>query len=201
LQTFSFIEPAAPFSDSGFVPNLRADGARAFFESTEALVSSDTDEVRDVYEWEEGGVGSCALEGGCIYLISTGHSARDNFLFGHSASGDDVFFTTGDVLVGGDEDTTSVYDARVGGGFAETSTGSFPCTEIDLCRGGPSPGPSLSSPATNTTGPSGNLTPTKTCPKGTHRAIRKGKEVCIKKKRHHKHQKRSKGQQQRRVGK
>jgi hypothetical protein len=182
LQSFAFTDLASPFQN-GFVPNLRADGARAFFESTEALVSSDTDGVRDVYEWEEAGVGSCTRAGGCIYLISTGHSARGNYLFGHSASGDDVFFTTGDVLVGGDEDTVSVYDARVNGGFAEPEP--VICLE-EVCKPGITPPPSLPASESGARHQSGNSTPTKTCPKGKRKVIRHGKEVCIKKKKHRK---------------
>jgi hypothetical protein len=186
LQTLAIFDVAAPFSPYGFAPNLRADGKRAFFESTEALVSSDTDEVRDVYEWEEAGVGSCTRAGGCIYLISSGHSARNNYLFGHSASGDDVFFTTGDVLVGGDEDTVSVYDARVNGGFAEP--GSTPCID-ETCRGSASPPPPLTTPSK---GAGEGNPPAKTCPRGKRKAIRHGKQVCINKHRKHKkHRRRS----------
>ncbi|HMI80487.1 MAG TPA: hypothetical protein VK480_01740 [Solirubrobacterales bacterium] len=180
LQSFSIFDVAAPLTQASFVPALHANGKRAFFESTEALVSSDTDEVRDVYEWEEAGVGSCAREGGCIYLISSGHSARGNYLFGHSSSGDDVFFTTGDVLVGGDEDTPSVYDARVNGGFAEPS--SVPCLE-EFCRPPASPPPPLATSPEVVIG-TGNVTPRKTCPKGKSKTIRNGRTVCVKKKRH-----------------
>ncbi len=181
LQSFAALDLATPFRHYSFVPNIRADGKRIFFESTEALVSADTDEVRDVYEWEEAGVGSCTRAGGCIYLISSGHSARNNYLFGHSASGDDVFFTTGDVLVGGDEDTVSVYDARVNGGFAEPS--SVPCID-ETCRGSASPPPFLTAPSKGIG--DGNVTPAKTCPKGKRKVKRHGKVVCIKKK-HRKH--------------
>ncbi len=58
LETFAISQSTRPpFTAYGFVPNLRGDGARAFFESTEALVSTDTDGVQDVYEWEAQGVG------------------------------------------------------------------------------------------------------------------------------------------------
>ncbi|HEY8502592.1 MAG TPA: hypothetical protein VIL21_07880 [Solirubrobacterales bacterium] len=185
LQTFSITDLAAPFSQYGFFPNIRADGKRIFFESTEPLVSSDTDEVRDVYEWEEEGVGSCTREGGCIYLISSGHSARGNYLFGHSSSGDDVFFTTGDVLVSGDEDTVSVYDARVNGGFAEEERREICFGEGGRCLPPPTPPPSLTVPKSDV-GTDSNVSPIH-CPRGKRKAVRGNQIVCVKKKHRKRH--------------
>jgi hypothetical protein len=182
----------APFGGpNGYVPNLPLEGKRAFFESTEALVSGDTDGLRDVYEWEENGIGSCKQAGGCVYLISSGHSETDDFLFGHSQSGDDAFFTTNDILVSGDQTTVSVYDAKVGGGFAESS---LPICEGEGCRPSLNPAPQPGDPTTQPTGSSGNVTSApRPCPKGK-RALkrkgkvvkRKGKVVCVKKKKHRK---------------
>ncbi|HEX6601341.1 MAG TPA: hypothetical protein VF030_01740 [Solirubrobacterales bacterium] len=169
-----------PSSPYGFVPNLSPDGKRVFFESKEALVSRDTDEVQDVYEWEEEGVGSCTQPGGCVYLITSGESARDNFLFAHSASGDDVFFTTGDILTGFDgSGTPSVYDARVGGGFPEPDP---PICVGESCHPGLTPPPVLPSSESGVRQKSGNVTGKKSCPKGKRKVKRKGKIVCVKKK-------------------
>ncbi|HEX5526691.1 MAG TPA: hypothetical protein VFX44_05775 [Solirubrobacterales bacterium] len=182
-----------PFSASGFVQNLRADGRRAIFESTEALVSRDNDGVQDVYEWEEQNVGSCTRAGGCLYLISSGHSAKDNYLYGISSSGNDVFFTTSDILVGGDSDTVSIYDARVDGGFPEAPKEEC---EGEGCKPGLTPAPPLVEPAIPALGADDNVhkSPTKPCPKGKHRATRHGKKVCIKNKHHHRrHHKAKKG--------
>jgi hypothetical protein len=181
-----------PFSSTGFVPDLRADGKRVVFQSTEALVSRDNDGVQDVYEWEEQGVGSCARPEGCLYLISSGHSEKPNYLYALSASEDDVFFTTNDVLVGGDNNTLSIYDARVNGGFPEASE---EICQDESCRGSSSPPPPLPEAGSKV-----RLQPEppphpKPCPKGKHRAVRNGKEVCVKnhKKHHRKHHKTKKG--------
>lgn len=181
LQSLAAVQDdrRSPFSGYGFVPNLRFDGQRAFFESTEALVSSDTDGVRDVYEWEEQGVGSCARPGGCIYLISSGHSAQDNYIYGVSRSGDDVFFTTEDVLVGTDSDTSSIYDARVGGGFAEPTEAGC---QGEGCRPTLTPAPSLTPPAKPAAGDDNvKPKPRKTCPKGKRKVKKAGKVRCVKK--------------------
>jgi hypothetical protein len=192
LQTPTVVQSLrtdAPSSLFGFVPNLRADGKRAFFESEEALVSTDTNGAKDVYEWEEQGVGSCERASGCVYLISSGRGAQNSYLFGHSDSGDDVFFTTNDVLTGFDLGaTTSVYDARVGGGFPE------PAKEICVaegCRTEPPPPPAVI-PAGKAGPGDGNFKPrrkSRACPKGKRKVKRNGKVRCVKK--HRKHQRKA----------
>jgi hypothetical protein len=188
LQSIFGIGIAPPLSRYGLVPSLALEGERVFFESTEALVSGDVNGRRDVYEWEEEGVGSCEdRPGGCIYLISSGRGAKDSYLFGHSQSGDDVFFTTNDILVEGDEATRSIYDARVGGGFARAEA--VPC-EGEECRPVITPPPALPNPQSGAGIKSGNLTPAKRCPRGKHKVKRKGKVICVKK--HKKHRKAAK---------
>ena len=189
LQSFGYVlDKTPPLSLSGFVPGLRADGKRAFFESEEALVAGDTDGVRDVYEWEEQGVGSCTQAGGCVYLISSGHSERPNFLYGHSASGDDVFFSTGDVLTAFDGGgTPSIYDARVNGGFAEPR--STPC-QGEGCRPSVNPVPAMTTPGKPSPGARDNI-PARRCPKGKRKVKRNGKVRCVKK--HRKHHQRKAG--------
>jgi len=180
------------------IPNQTSDGKRAFFQTPEQLTLNDTDGKLDVYEWEEEEVGSCKTEGGCIYLISGGHSASPDYLFAMSSSGDDVFFRTADLLLPRDaESTASIYDARVGGGFAEGG----PICEEGACCGGESCRPLGSPPTlpaeppTSVIGPDGNVPP-KRCPKGKHRATRHGKEVCVKKHHKKKHHRRT-GQKKR----
>jgi hypothetical protein len=184
LQAFAFGEDTRiPLSALNFIPNLTPDGRRAFFESPEALVSRDSDEVTDVYEWEAEGVGSCARTGGCVYLISSGHSARENFLYGVSRSGDDVFFITEDILVDGDNDTSSIYDARVNGGFA--SQPGAGCSGEE-CRSPLASAPPFAQPATNRKLDGNRRRKAHRCPRGKRRAKRHGKKVCVRK-HHRKH--------------
>ncbi len=164
--------------------NLSADGRRAFFQSFEALVAADVDNKQDVYEWEAQGTGSCAKPGGCVYLISGPRSERDEYLFAASENGNDVFFLSGDLLSGQDTDTTtSIYDARVGGGFAEAPVGE-PC-QGEGCHPAPTPPPVLPTAATSFP-TSGNLHPHH-CPKGKRQVKRHGKTRCVAKKHHHHH--------------
>ncbi len=187
LETYGFDSFAPqPFSPSGYVPNQNPAGTRVFFDSTEALVSSDTDKVTDVYEWEADGVGSCTRPAGCVYLISSGQSERANYLYAHSTSGDDVFFTTGDSLTGSDVGgVISIYDAKVGGGFPEP-TGADECVG-DGCRPQVSPAPVLPTPAPPARGADDQVpAKPKTCPKGKHKVKQNGKVRCVKKHKKHK---------------
>ncbi len=169
-----------------WIRNLRPDGKRAFFESPEPLVAADTDGKLDVYEWEDEGVGSCTRPQGCTYLISSGHSLRNEYLFAVSESGNDAFVLSSDELLPADaEETPSIYDARVEGGFAEAQapaeclgeacqpTAVPPADPVQVLRG------------------AGNVKPEgaqakKSCPKGKVKTRRHGKARCLKAKQTHK---------------
>lgn len=182
------------FSESGsdvltpmvWPENLRADGRRAFFETGEALVASDSDGLQDVYEWEQQGVGSCTRPEGCVFLISSPQSRRGEYIWAVSRSGDDVFVLSSESLVGSDADETpSIYDARVGGGFAEPAQGQC---EGEGCR------PNQLSPPTQPTilspilGQGDDVKPRR-CPKGKHKVKRGGKVRCVRNKKHRKNSK------------
>ncbi len=164
------------------IPNQTPDGKRAFFQTAEPLAVGDTDNLQDVYEWEEEAVGSCKEEGGCVYLISGGHSASPDYLFAMSSSGDNILFRTADILLPRDaESTLSIYDARVDGGFPEAKEPP-PC-EGETCHPLGS-APELAPPPTLVEGPGSSAPEGTKCPKGKRKVMRHGKPVCVK--RHHK---------------
>jgi hypothetical protein len=167
--------------------SISDDGQRVFFESKDSLVAADTnDGVQDVYEWHDGR----------IDLISSGTGSNDVQLAGASRSGRDVLFATNERLLGRDTDSNvDLYDARIGGGFAEPSQASAPC---DL-NGGGCEGSASSAPAPAGAGSAvfagpGNQVQrrkaSRRCPKGKRRVRRKGKARCVKRRRHVKHQRR-----------
>jgi hypothetical protein len=171
--------------------NLSADGERAFFDSSDRLLSTDRNKVNDVYEWEAKGKGSCteeAVAGGCLFLISGGAEGAEPSWFGDAdEAGENAFFFTDQRLVAQDRDElVDVYDARVGGGIAAQEAGpTVPCEGEAGCRGSAPLPPSPPSPgSTSFTGP-GNPKPPAPCPKGKVR--RNGR--CVAK---HKHRKRHK---------
>ena len=69
---------------------------------------------------------------GCIDLISSGRSEGGASFVDASADGSDAFFLTDGSLVATDAGGVDVYDARIGGGFPE-STDVIPCFG-DACQ-------------------------------------------------------------------
>lgn len=98
-----------------------------YFDSPDPLVTTDTNGAQDVYEYN----------GGSLYLISSGTSSAPAVFDEASPSGEDVFFVTGQSLVAADTDeSASLYDARVGGGFpAQSARVESPvCGGVEACR-------------------------------------------------------------------
>lgn len=137
------------------------DGRRVFFATASKLLLGAINGVENVYEWEQAGTGSCAVEepggeGGCRYLISSGTSPAPSFYEGSDESGDNVFFATEEGLIPADADGSyDVYDARVGGGFSPPPA---PQQCRSDCRSAVPP-PVLAPPLSVAIGPSGNLVP------------------------------------------
>lgn len=138
------------------VANLVAGGTEAFFETTAALLPSDTNEKRDVYEWERAGSGSCQGPANCLYLVSSGRSSSDSYFEGASRDGADAFILTREPLVTQDTDNNvDVYDARVDGGLASQNPAPAPpgCETSESCRRGASPGAAAAIGSTGFVGP------------------------------------------------
>ncbi len=131
--------------------HLLTDAGQMFFETTDALVPSDTNGVLDVYEYE----------GGHVYLISSGTSYFESNLDDVSENGDNVFFRSNQQLVPQDnqEGQIVIYDARVAGGFPAPASPPA-CTTADACRTPVAPQPSVyGAPASQTFSGVGNLAP------------------------------------------
>jgi hypothetical protein len=173
-----------PIEHNDRIENLTPGGRRAFFESPEALVPADVDGLWDVYEWEGQGVGTCTENEGCVFLVSSGRSSHDDYLYGVSASGEDVFIETNDLLDPrhDPDETSSIYDARVGGGFGSASQ-TAECSG-DACQPVARP---PERPVQALRG-LGNVPPGRRCPKAKHAVRKRGKVRCVArhaKSRHH----------------
>ncbi len=152
--------------------NLSPDGTRVFFESPDPLLSEDTNsqeectfrreferiipDCMDVYEWEAPGTpgGTCReaeINGGCLYLLSTGKSRDASFFLDASTDGANAFIATTSQLVPTDRDELyDVYDARSGGGISsQQEVAPALCASSDACHGSSSSPPDLLSPGSS----------------------------------------------------
>jgi hypothetical protein len=170
---------------------LSADGKRLFFESYEALVLTDANGARDVYEWEAPGTGDCseggsafaASAGGCLSLISSGENPADSEFIDASADGGDVFFTTNSSLLPQDPGLVDLYDARVGGGFP-SSPAPAPACEGEACQGPPAP-PNDPTPGSSSFEGAGNVVEGKAKKKRAKKSKHKGQRRASHKRRSH----------------
>jgi Tol biopolymer transport system component len=151
-------------SAHAIVHNVSDDGLKVFFETEESLVPQDRDESNDIYEWSagsEGGEPSLALISSGqtpIYRGEFTNPIAANELAAVTPNGDDVFFFTTDALTpaSGLTGTPAIYDARAGGGFAESAlTKSCAGDECQRTLGVPQ----ISAPATEILEGAGNLAP------------------------------------------
>jgi hypothetical protein len=197
---------------SDLTRNLSPDGSRVFFQTPTSLVEADTNaeggctyineiqsaepRCKDAYEWEAAGTpgGSCTeavVNGGCLYLLTTGKSNDPSYFIDASADGDSVFLATTSQLVPSDHDGLfDIYDARVDGGLAaQQAMAPAPCASRESCRGPAAEAPAATSPGTASFQGSGN----DKHPKSKQRKCRKSAKKCKKhkkaKKQNHKQKK------------
>jgi hypothetical protein len=155
--------------------DISSDGSRVFFQTSARLASTDTNEATqeeirqsgspnrgmDVYEWEadgtEDGPGTvCHAPVGCTFLLSAGEAVGAEQFLGASKDGRDVFLSSAAPLVAGaPSGFTSVYDARIGGGFAQKA-GAVECTS---CQGVGNPPPLFGTPSSASFAGAGNSPP------------------------------------------
>ena len=164
---------------------LSANGKRLFFNATAPLVPRDSNNAQDVYEWEAPGEGGCSeakpafheLNGGCVYLISSGENPFESLFVDASPDGSDVFFTTAASLLPQDPGLLDIYDARVEGGFpAPTET---PICEGEACQSPPA-APNDATPASSSFEGPGNVVEPKPKPRCSKGKVRRhGK--CVRK--------------------
>jgi hypothetical protein len=168
--------------------NLSESGGRVFFQTEEALLPGASNEQPNVYEWERAGEGTCeatsaafaAGDGGCLYLISTGHSAGPAYFGDASADGGDVFFFTRQPLVGQDRDSNvDVYDARVEGGIAAQNPrpSPSPCSG-EACRGETQAPPAFGPLASLTLTGAGNVVPAQTAAAAKQKARTRARRLA-----------------------
>jgi hypothetical protein len=178
---------------------LSANGKRVFFLSNTALVARDTNGAQDVYEWEAPGEGRCEegsavfheLNGGCVYLISSGESPFESEFWDASANGRDVFFTTESSLLPQDPGSIDLYDARENGGFAQP-TQAAPCEGM-ACQN-PAAAPNDPTPASSGYEAGTPQEKAQRCPSGKRQVRRHGKLRCVPKRHkatHHKGKRKS----------
>ena len=141
---------------------ISEDGSRVFFQTPEPLVSQDSDNTWDVYEWEREGSSSCPAAtskyGGCVFLLSGGSGSYPSMLVEASASGGDVFFDTHDRLVPRDGyNNLKLYDAH-------ECTNTSPCLRETSqvcqgagCQGVPPVPPIFATPSSVTFNGTGNF--------------------------------------------
>jgi hypothetical protein len=146
---------AAGQQKSRYQPSYLDNQGRLFFDTANALVTQDSNNTQDVYEYEPPTVGNCtpaneafsSRSGGCVGLISSGRSSLESAFLDASESGDDVFFLTAARLSAIDTDNAlDIYDAHVctdSPCIVYTASESSQCTVESSCRPPAPPQPAI----------------------------------------------------------
>ena len=155
-------------------PRVVHDDGTVYFDTRARMVAADVNGTRDVYVYRDG----------TVRLISPGNRPFDATLADTSESGNDVFFTTAQKLVGRDNDeAVDIYDARVGCGLpAQSPPPPQECLRDD-CKETPGAGPELPFGGSEALSGPQNVKPKtqKKCGKGKRKVKVKGKVKCVKK--------------------
>ncbi len=138
-----------------------SDDGRAYFETSERLLPQDTNEVEDVYSWQNGQ----------LSLVSEGRGPVPSQFVGASVDGNTAFFLTREQLVKSDTDEkVDLYAARLGGGLPEAeSQAPAPC-QGEACRGSAQGPPAGTNVGTTGLHGAGTLATGEACGPALHRA-------------------------------
>jgi hypothetical protein len=125
------------------INSVLADGS-VFFDSEDSLLPADTNGFRDVYRYRDGQ----------LQLFTGGAYAGPARFRNATVDGSDVFLSTPEALLASDTDgnNTSIYDARVGGGFPQPPApvpgcSGDECRAVGLPQSSPAPGSATFKPA------------------------------------------------------
>jgi hypothetical protein len=123
LPSFGVAFPAANPTGNTDQRFQSDDGHTVVFGTRNQLLPSDVNNTTDVYMWHDG----------TLSLVSDGHNQLDSQLMSTDAAGHNVFFVTNARLTPqDDQDTSKLYDARLGGGFPLNAP-KPPCAD-DSCQ-------------------------------------------------------------------
>ncbi|HSC20586.1 MAG TPA: hypothetical protein VLC07_02560, partial [Solirubrobacterales bacterium] len=159
---------------------------QVFYTSGARLVAADVNGKTDVYEYRDGS----------NHLISPGNAPYNARMGDISEDARDVYFATGQKLVGRDNDEqTDIYDARIGGELPVQNPEPPQECFRDDCKATPNAGPELPFGGSEALSGPGNVQPAKhkKCGKGKRAKKVKGKVRCVKKQTQHKAGKNKKG--------
>lgn len=115
------------------------DGTYVFFSTAESLVEEDHDHSRDVYQRNTVTGETTLLSGGSPFCAPCGNAELPVTFVGAAKTGSDVFFTSAEGLVEGDQDGSSDVYVREAGAVAPvlvTPGGSAPATFLGAGPGG-----------------------------------------------------------------
>jgi hypothetical protein len=144
------------FDSEAFAPTsqyltnaMSRDGRYVFFDTSDPLVPRDTNNQRDVYEYD--------IQAHKVFLISSGSCACASTFADASPDGSNVFFTTHQQLVRADVDAQGdMYDARIDGGIPSQNVAPIAPCEGDDCQGPANVAPVFSLPSSATFAGAGN---------------------------------------------